>query len=138
MTRFVIDASPALFAISGPHGARVLTEHEAQAPPLLWSEVIAALRQRVFRREVSGQLADRSVAGLRDAPIHRFVHAELYEEAYAVAGQIGWAKTYDAKYVALARRLSCPLVTGDARLARGVAAIVDVMTLADLIQEYRT
>jgi len=32
---------------------------------------------------------------------------------------MGWAKTYDAEYVALARLLSCRLVTLDARLRRG-------------------
>jgi len=132
LTRFVIDASAALFAISGPNGARRLADHQAHAPPLLWSEVIAALRQRVFRRELSAELADRSLVALRDAPIHRVVDEDLYGEAYALAGRIGWAKTYGAEYVALARRLSCPLVTADARLARGAVAIVDVMTLADL------
>jgi predicted nucleic acid-binding protein len=32
---------------------------------------------------------------------------------------LGWAKTYDAEYVALARLLGCRLVTLDARLRRG-------------------
>jgi predicted nucleic acid-binding protein len=32
---------------------------------------------------------------------------------------MGWAKTYDAEYVALARLLGCRLVTLDARLRRG-------------------
>jgi predicted nucleic acid-binding protein len=33
---------------------------------------------------------------------------------------MGWAKTYDAQYVALARLLDCKLVTLDERLIRGI------------------
>ena len=38
-----------------------------------------------------------------------------------MADELGWAKTYDANYVALARILVCRLVTRDARLRRGTA-----------------
>ena len=38
----------------------------------------------------------------------------LGEEAWRVADELGWAKTYDAEYVALARLLDCRLVTLDA------------------------
>lgn len=36
-----------------------------------------------------------------------------------MADVLGWAKTYDAEYVALAALLKCRLVTLDARLRRG-------------------
>jgi predicted nucleic acid-binding protein len=36
-----------------------------------------------------------------------------------VADELGWAKTYDAEYVALAGLLGCRLVTLDRRLRRG-------------------
>ena len=39
--------------------------------------------------------------------------------AWKIADRLGWAKTYDAEYVALADLLSCRLVTLDARLRRG-------------------
>jgi hypothetical protein len=45
----------------------------------------------------------------------------LAGEAWSVADELGWAKTYDANYVALARLLRCRLVTLDARLRRGAA-----------------
>lgn len=132
MTRLVIDASAAAFAVSGPRGARRLSEHEVLAPPLLWSEVTAAIRQRVYRNELSAELASRAMTTLRDAPITRVIDEELYADAMALATRMGWAKTYDAEYVALARRLECPLLTADARLARGAGAVVEVMTAGDL------
>lgn len=94
------------------------------APPLLWSEVTAALRQRAFRNDVSPELAERTLATLRDSRIERTIPSELYREAYALAAKLGWAKTYDAEYVALARLLECPLLTADARLRRGAARII--------------
>ena len=35
---------------------------------------------------------------------------------------LGWAKTYDAEYVALAQILDIPILTRDRRLARGGAS----------------
>lgn len=58
-------------------------------------------------------------ARLRAAPIEPDVPADLPDLAWALADEMGWAKTYDANYVALARRRRCLLVTLDARLRRG-------------------
>ncbi len=130
--RFVIDASAALFAVAGPVGTRRLATHEVHSPPLLWSEATAALRQRVFRGEMSADLAARSLEALRGGSIQRVVDEQLYGDAYALASRIGWAKTYDAEYVVLAQRLGCPLLTADARLARGAAGLVELIEAADL------
>jgi predicted nucleic acid-binding protein len=132
LTRFVIDASAALFALAGPEGTQRLAGHDVRAPSLLWSEVTAAIRQRVFRGELSADLAERSLNALRNASIQRVIDEELYPDAYALASRIGWAKTYDAEYVVLAQRLGCPLLTADARLARGASGIVELMTASDL------
>jgi predicted nucleic acid-binding protein len=40
-------------------------------------------------------------------------------EAWRVADEFGWGKTYDAQCVALASILGCQLVTLDGRLRRG-------------------
>jgi predicted nucleic acid-binding protein len=45
----------------------------------------------------------------------------LIKAAWRVADELGWAKTYDAQYVALAQMLDCRLVSIDERLLRGVA-----------------
>ena len=52
--------------------------------------------------------------------------------AWEVADALGWAKTYDAEYVALAQHLDCPLLTIDARLARGAGRVVSIVGPADL------
>jgi predicted nucleic acid-binding protein len=44
---------------------------------------------------------------------------------------LGWAKSYDAEYVALAQFLKCPLLTIDARLARGAAHLIEFVQLAE-------
>jgi predicted nucleic acid-binding protein len=40
-------------------------------------------------------------------------------EAWRIAEEMGWAKTYDAEYLALARLLDGHVVTLDARLRSG-------------------
>lgn len=57
------------------------------------------------------------------APVRRHEPDVLAKEAWEVAGEMGWAKTYDANYVALARILDCRLITLDARMRRGTTRL---------------
>jgi len=98
----------------------------------MWSEVTSALRQRVFRDEISPELAEQTLSALLEAPIERAMPPGLYREAYVLAARLGWAKSYDAEYVALARLLACPLLTADARLHRGAARVIQTMAPDDL------
>lgn len=82
--------------------------------------------------EIEVDIADATFRRLHAAPIARRSHARLYEEAWRVAKDLGWARTYDAEYVALARLLRLRLVTSDARLLRGAARVVEVISPADL------
>ena len=56
----------------------------------------------------------------------------LIAGAMGIAARLGWAKTYDAEYVALALALECPLLTLDARLQRGGGSVVSILTPADI------
>jgi predicted nucleic acid-binding protein len=56
----------------------------------------------------------------------------LTEEARRIADRLGWAKTYDAEYLALARLLRCRFLTTDARLKAGGSGLVEVIGPADL------
>ena len=49
-----------------------------------------------------------------------------------MADELGWARTYDAEYVALARLLDCRVVTADERLRRGADRLGFVVTVQEL------
>lgn len=64
-------------------------------------------------------------------PMPNVVRA-VRREAWRVAEELGWMKTYDAEYVALARLARCRLFTVDARLRRGAGHVVEMIGPGDL------
>jgi predicted nucleic acid-binding protein len=60
---------------------------------------------------------------LADAPIRPRTDRRLSREAWRLADEFGWAKSYDAEYVALAALLDCRLVTVDGRMRRATARL---------------
>ncbi|HEV8572647.1 MAG TPA: type II toxin-antitoxin system VapC family toxin [Actinomycetota bacterium] len=115
----VVDASTALTACASPDGFAQFGKEQLFAPPLLWSECRSVLHERVWRLELEEELAIRSLDVLQRGPIRARTHGRLGITAWTIAGELGWAKTYDAEYLALAQLLRCRLVTLDARLRRG-------------------
>jgi len=93
------------------------------APALLWSEARSVLHELGRRGEMSADDAEAARARVEDAPVERRDDPRLGEEAWRLADEFGWAKTYDAEYVALARLLGARLVTLDARLRRATAPL---------------
>lgn len=102
------------------------------APSLLWSEASSVLHGLRWRGLISPGLAAAALERLLTAGVTRVDDRELLVEAWDVADRLGWAKTYDAQYVALARRRDCPLVTLDDRLSRGAGRLVRVLGPGDL------
>ncbi len=127
----VIDAS-AVTAVCLTAGGFDLVPDDLQAPILLRSETLAAIQGMQWRKEISSDLAEIAVARLLEAPIRLVRRSEVLSEARRLALSLGWAKTYDAEYVALARLSHEPLLTIDARLARRVGDLVEIRTPADL------
>ncbi len=117
----VVDASLLVqwCVAPGEDDLGTLVRDELCAPPLMWSEAYSALHERVWRRELGAKEVDRARGRLENTDVKLTVHPGLADEAWRIADQLGWAKTYDAEYVALASLLGCRLVTVDARLRRG-------------------
>jgi predicted nucleic acid-binding protein len=117
----VIDASLALEWCLAPDAPDLpeLLRDELCAPSLMWSESQSALHERVWRGELAAENADLARARLSRVGVKRRTHPRLLDETWRVASELGWAKTYDAEYVALAALLRCRLVTVDGRLRRG-------------------
>lgn len=93
------------------------------APPLLWPEVRSSLHAALWRRELSPALARIAFEQLDGAPIAARSPSGVGAEAWRIADEFGWAKTYDAEYVALAALLRCRLVTADDALRRATARL---------------
>lgn len=98
------------------HAFRRFAGERLVAPPLLWSEVRSTLHYAVWRGLVSPAAGLRALDRLERSPIRPRQHARLGRVAWEVSDLLGWSKTYDAEYLALARLLRCPLVTLDARM----------------------
>jgi predicted nucleic acid-binding protein len=117
----VVDASLLVewCGSSGEDQLGALLADELRAPPLIWSEARSALHQLAWRGELGVDAVGRARARLKDADVKLELHPGLPDEAWRIADELGWAKTYDAEYIALASLLGCRLVTIDARLRRG-------------------
>ena len=122
----MIDASAALHAAASEQGFDGFSV-TLVAPALLWSECTSVLREMQYRGEISGVLQEAAMARLVGGPIQRRSPRRLYVEASRLAADLGWAKTYDAEYVALARMLAAPLLTRDARLVRGARRVLSIV-----------
>jgi predicted nucleic acid-binding protein len=129
----VIDASAALYLVASEPGIESFTTFELVSPALLWSEVTSVLNEMRWRGELSAPLAQAAFDRLLASSIDRHAGQDLYRDAREVAKTLGWAKTYDAEYVALARTLEADLLSRDDRLRRGAGRLVTVVTPDELV-----
>jgi predicted nucleic acid-binding protein len=128
----VLDASAAVQACLAADGFALFGDERLTAPALLWSEASSVLHEMLVRREISAELADAAFERLLEAPVSVTSTKRLRREAWQIAEELGWMKTYDAEYVALARMSKCRLFTIDARLRRGAGHVVDIIGPGDL------
>jgi len=115
----VIDSGAALRASASAAARRQLAGTTLIGPPLLWSEVLSAIHEALWRRDVTRQAADELRAGFRDLEVQRREPEALGDRAWELADELGLAKTYDAEFLALASLAGCRLLTTDGRLRRG-------------------
>ncbi|MBA3716723.1 MAG: type II toxin-antitoxin system VapC family toxin [Actinobacteria bacterium] len=114
----VVDANVVVWACGSEVGFDHYAREELVAPPFMWAEARNALHEALWRGEASRALAEAAHARLESAPVRSRAHVRLGPQAWQLAEEFGWAKTYDAEYVALAQLLDCRLVTLNARLRR--------------------
>lgn len=115
----VVDASVIANVIGddGPDGTiarAAIRNDDAVAPDLLDVEVLAVLRKRWLRGDITDERLALAVDDLIDLPIDRQPMIGLVRRAYDLRSNV---TPYDAVYVALAELLGCALVTADRRLA---------------------
>jgi predicted nucleic acid-binding protein len=114
-----IDANIAVEASIASHGFQALADQTLVAPALMWSEAHSVLHHRQSRGELTTQQAVSARTALAQAPIARVEDTRIGQEAWRFADELGWARTYDAEYLAVAHILGCRLLTVDMRLWRG-------------------
>jgi len=115
----VVDSNVAVVACATDAGFEAYRDETLVAPPLMWSEGLSAIHEAAFRAEIDRDMAAVALTRFGDSPIERRTHRRLSRVTWDFAEMFGWAKTYDAEYVALASLLGCRLVTLDRRLRRG-------------------
>jgi predicted nucleic acid-binding protein len=128
----VVDAAIVITVCMSETGLKALAREELVAPHLMWSEASSVMHELRWRKEISGELAAIGLNRLAAADISPRRPKGLIEEAWRIADRLGWAKTYDAEYLALARLLRCRLLTTDAKLKASGSGVAKVIGPADL------
>jgi predicted nucleic acid-binding protein len=128
----VVDASVVVTACLAEAGLEAIAREDLVAPHLLWSEASSVLHELRWRNEISEELATIALDRLSGAQISARRPKGLIDEAWLIAERLGWAKTYDAEYLALARILKCRLLTTDSKLKSAASRIVAIIGPGDL------
>ena len=128
----VVDAAVVVTACLAEAGFEPLAKEQLVAPYLMWSEASSVLHELKWRKEISTELSEVAAERLANADVGGRRPKGLTAEAWRIADQLGWAKTYDAEYLALARLLKCRLLTTDARLKAAGSRLLDVIGPSDL------
>ena len=131
--RLIVDTGVALAASGSSEAREQLGRFRLVAPPLLWSEVHSAVREAVRRDQITAARSQELLESFGQLAVARERPAALYATAVTIAERLGWAKTYDAEYLALAQLRGGTVVTTDVRMLHGAARTGLVTDLAALL-----
>ena len=129
---FVVDANVVVQVVIAGGDLGPLAGHELLAPPLLRAEALSSISELTYRAEIPPEAARAAALRLAGVAIRLDRPDGLDERAWDVSRSLGWARTYDAEYVALALIHEVPLLTLDARLRRGAGHLVPMPRIVDL------
>jgi predicted nucleic acid-binding protein len=128
----VVDACALTDALidDGPVGesarAHLRADPQWAAPAHLLVEVVSAIRGKALGGRLATARAGEAIAALPQLVIVHVGAAQLVDRMWELRGNL---TAYDAAYVAAAETLDCPLVTGDARLAKANGIRCEVRVL---------
>lgn len=130
MIDFVVDASALIELAVSPQPNTALYRRvragTGAAPEILDVEALHVLR-RLERGGLAPQVVEGAVRDVRSTAIARMSHRPLLDRVWELRHTVS---AYDACYVALAERLSVPLLTCDARLGRAHGHDAEVIAYA--------
>ncbi|MDX6633431.1 MAG: hypothetical protein QOG26_1436 [Solirubrobacterales bacterium] len=126
----VLDASAAIDLIlrrgSAQFVERHLREANAAAPELIDVEVLAMLRRKAIRHEITAVGAKQALDAFSDLPLARYEARPLLPRAWELRHNLSAA---DALYVALAEGLHAPWLTIDGNAARAAGKHTSIEVL---------
>jgi predicted nucleic acid-binding protein len=128
----VLDANVVVRVCQASDGFAFFGDEELHAPALMWSEARSSIRDVLSRGLITEEQADIARRALDVCPVKSHSPIEVSEQAWGLSIEFGWARTYDAEYVALAKILACRLLTVDMRLHRGAKRLGFVITPDEL------
>jgi predicted nucleic acid-binding protein len=130
MSKFVVDCGVVLHLARKQ--AAVPAKHKLLAPTLLRSQTLSALHEAVHAGQLPVDVARERLKRINAMPIRLLGDAVLRRRAWEIADQLGWARTYDAEYVALTQLQADAFVTLNKKLAREVKEIVPTVSIDTL------
>jgi predicted nucleic acid-binding protein len=122
--RLVVDANVVVQVVVAGGDLGPLLGHDLIAPPIIRSEALSSLSEMAYRGEIPPDPARIAMSAVSQVPIELDRPPELDARAWDLARSLGWAKTNDAEYVALALIRGISLVTLDQRLRRSAGHLV--------------
>ena len=131
MARFVVDSGVVLHLAAKE--IEVAPAHKLLAPTLLRSQTLSVLHETVHAGKLDADAALERLRRVNAMAIRLLGDAVLRRRAWEIAGELGWASTYDAEYLALTQLQADAFVTLDKALARRAKRVVPIAAVDALL-----